>query len=92
MSELCPHGWRADITLFAHRDHEDGEHPPRPDAVRLTWTELHDELGTPAVMRELWAPTVDEALRRMVADRRTDETLESIERAAVLDADWPELD
>ena len=89
MSELCPHGWRADITLFEHPDTDE----LRPARVRLTWTELRDERGTPAVMRELWAPTVNEALQQMVSDRRTDETLEAIEQAAVFEgADWPEPD
>ena len=42
-------------------------------------------------MRRVWAPTIGEALEAMVADRRTDETLEQIEQGAVADgALWPD--
>ena len=58
--------------------------------MALDWTELR-EGSRPAVMRRVWALTVAEALEAMVADRRTDETLEQIERGAVADgALWPE--
>jgi hypothetical protein len=88
MSELCPHGWRAQITILAG----DEEHGRRGrGGVALDWTELQDESGTPAVMRRVWAPTIGEALEAMVADRRTDETLEQIEQGAVADgALWPD--
>ena len=93
MSELCPHGWRAQITLFEHPDPDGFDDAARPDRVRLEWTELRDESGAPAVMRELWAPTVGGALEAMVADRQTDEALEQIELGAVWDgARWPEVD
>ena len=93
MSELCPHGWRAQITLFHDPERDGTDDGARPDRVRLEWTELRDESGAPAVMRELWAPTVGAALEAMVADRRTDETLEQIELGAVWDgAHWPEAD
>ena len=95
MSELCPYGWRADITVFEHPGHEgDATSAPseaRPERVRLRWTELRDAAGTPAVSRELWAGTVVGALEAMVADRRTDETLEAIEQGAVFNGlHWPE--
>jgi hypothetical protein len=96
MSELCPHGWRAQIMLFEHPEREDecgSDSAPKPARVKLEWTELRDESGTPAVMREVWAPTVGAALDAMVADRRTDETLEQIEQGAVADgALWPDPD
>jgi hypothetical protein len=89
MSELCPYGWRAQITMFAAG--EEDEHGRRAH-VALDWTELRDESGRPAVMRRVWAPTIGEALDAMVADRRTDETLEQIEQGAVADgALWPDL-
>ena len=93
MSELCPHGWRAQITMFSGSDEDQ---PATPDGgrarVALDWTELQDETGRPAVMRRVWAPTIGEALEAMVADRRTDETLEQIEQGAVADgALWPDL-
>jgi hypothetical protein len=93
MSELCPHGWHAQITVFGSateraRIAPDGESA----AVALDWTELEDASGRPAVVRRVWAPTIVEALQAMVADRRTDETLEQIERGAVADgAPWPDL-
>jgi hypothetical protein len=89
MSELCPHGWRAQITMFAAGEEDENGRPAR---VALDWTELGDESGRPAVMRRVWAPTIGEALDAMVADRRTDETLEQIEQGAVADgALWPDL-
>jgi hypothetical protein len=93
MSELCPHGWRAQITLFGPGD----EMPPdAPDGARsqvaLDWAELEDERRRIAVVRRVWAPTIGEALDAMVADRRTDETLEQIEQAAHADGTlWPDL-
>jgi hypothetical protein len=93
MSELCPHGWRAQITLYAAGETSDDGTPAQGRArVALDWTELQDESGQPAVMRRVWAPTIGEALDAMVADRRTDETLEQIEQGAVADgARWPDL-
>jgi hypothetical protein len=93
MSELCPDGWRAQITLFADADPDD-HRPLTPGGgrarVALDWTELGDG-RRPAVMRRVWAGSVSEALEAMVADRRTDETLEQIERGAVADGMlWPE--
>jgi hypothetical protein len=94
MSELCPHGWRAQITVFSAADSDD-HRPLTPDGrralVALDWTELSADGGRPVVMRRVWARTVAEALEAMVADRRTDETLEQIERGAVADgALWPD--
>ena len=88
MSELCPHGWRAQITISSG----EGQADDRPGEVALDWTELRDASGRPAVMRRVWAPTIGEALDAMVVDRRTDETLEQIERGAVADgALWPDV-
>jgi hypothetical protein len=83
MSELCPHGWRAQITMFGESD----ELPPgapkdRRARVALDWAEIEDETGDVAVVRRVWAASVAEALEAMVADRRMDETLEQIERGA----------
>ncbi|MGO9958832.1 MAG: hypothetical protein ACLP50_23200 [Solirubrobacteraceae bacterium] len=96
MSELCPHGWRAQITVLhgAPDPSSDPSHEVTagPERVVLDWTELEDESGRPAVMRRVCAPTIGAALEAMVADRRTDETLEQIERRAVADgALWPDL-
>jgi hypothetical protein len=96
MSELCPHGWRAQITVVhgapGLSSDPSNEAAAGPQRVVLDWTELEDESGRPAVMRQVCAPTIGEALEAMVADRRTDETLEQIERRAVADgALWPDL-
>jgi hypothetical protein len=93
MSELCPHGWRAQITLFERGDElpEDAPADRRRARVALDWSELQDDRDHVAVMRRVWAPTIADALEAMVADRRTDETLEQIERAAGVDGGWPDL-
>jgi hypothetical protein len=86
MSELCPHGWQAQITVYDGR-----ERPGEPNHVALDWTEYEDATGRPAVSRRVWAPTIAEALEAMVADRRTDETLEQIERGALAGGQlWPD--
>jgi hypothetical protein len=95
MSELCPFGWRAQIVMFETGN--EAEDPPllahgQPARVALDWTEFRDETGRPTVIRRVWAATIVEALEAMVADRRTDETLEQIEQGAVADgALWPDL-
>jgi hypothetical protein len=91
MSELCPNGWRAQLTLYGAED----ELPPGAPAgdrarVALDWAELA-EPGRAAIVRRVWAPTIHEALEAMVADRRTDETLEQIERGASAHENlWPD--
>jgi hypothetical protein len=93
MSELCPQGWRAQITLFGPADVLPADAPEGERArVALDWAELEDGSGRVAVARRVWAPTIGEALEAMVADRRTDETLEQIERGAVAyGAPWPDI-
>lgn len=90
MGELCPHGWQAQITLVG-AERSDG--PVGASCrVALDWAALEADSGSTAVVRRIWAPTVAEALDAMVAGRRTDETLERIERQAVADgAPWPDL-
>jgi hypothetical protein len=93
MSELCPHGWRAQITLFGPGDEMPPDAPGGNRAlVALDWAELEEERGRVAVVRRVWAPTIGDALEAMIADRRTDETLEQIEQSAVADGTlWPDL-
>jgi hypothetical protein len=93
MSELCPQGWRAQITLFGPGDPVPVDAPSGERAhVALDWAELEDDRGRVAVVRRVWAPTIAEALEAMVADRRTDETLEQIERGAPPEgATWPDI-
>jgi hypothetical protein len=93
MSELCPHGWRAQITLFGPGDELPPDAPEgERSQVALDWAELESERRGIAVVRRVWAPSIGEALEAMVADRRTDETLEQIEQSAVADGSlWPDL-
>jgi hypothetical protein len=82
MSELCPHGWRAQITL-----HEsDGL-----EWVTLDWMELRGQDQQPMVTRRVRAATIADALEAMVIDRRMDETLEQIEQRAMAEGtSWPD--
>jgi hypothetical protein len=92
MEELCPHGWHAQITLFGASERSPGDEPDRQrDWVALDWTAFAEESSRVGVVRRVWAPTISEALDAMVADRRTDETLQHIEQAALADgALWPD--
>ncbi|HET9719344.1 MAG TPA: hypothetical protein VFP55_04630 [Solirubrobacteraceae bacterium] len=90
MSELCPNGWRAYVTLFGAEDELPADAPAdqagQGSRVALDWAELDEDGNDAVIVRRVWAGTVAEAMEAMVADRRTDETLEQIERAAV----WPD--
>ncbi len=91
MSELCPHGWRAQITLFGPGDELPPDAPTSGESrIALDWAELEAGTGRVAVVRRVWAPSVAAALEAMVSDRQTDETLEQIERGIVDDIAWPE--
>jgi len=92
MDELCPQGWRAQITLVRASKARRGETPDgQRDWVALDWTAFEDESSRVAVVRRVWAPTIGEALDAMVADRRTDETLRRVEQDALADgAVWPD--
>jgi hypothetical protein len=92
MDELCPHGWSAKVTMVGGRESAPAAVPDaRRDLVALDWAEFEDDGSRVAVVRRVWAPTISEALEAMVADRRTDETLQHIEQAALADgATWPD--
>lgn len=82
MSELCPHGWRAQVTVQGDPDRR---------RVAIDWAELSADGGEPVVSRRVWGSTLSEALDAMVSDRRMDETLERIEQGAVArGARWPD--
>lgn len=83
MGELCPHGWQAQITLYGWGAPIPADAPrSRTPLVELEWKQFDEEPGRVVVARRVWSPTIEEALSSMVADRRTDMTLEEIERAA----------
>jgi hypothetical protein len=94
MDELCPHGWRAQLMLGGTPAEATTGDEPRPHGnwVALDWTAFEDESARVEVVRRVWAPTIHEALDAMVADRRTDETLQHVEQDALADgALWPDL-
>jgi hypothetical protein len=81
MGELCPYGWQAEITLYGWGAPVPLDAPAsRVPLVELEWKQFDEESGQVAVVRRVWAPTIGEALQTMVEDRRTDLTLEEIER------------
>ncbi len=86
MGELCPNGWRAQINLEAGGEPQDAPSPKRA-AVSVDWSELGDPFSEPPTVRRIWAPTISSALAAMVEDRRADEVLERIERAASTEDD-----
>jgi hypothetical protein len=97
MGELCPNGWQAQLTLFGSGS---GSPPSAPRgaradtgaAVAVDWSELAGDGGEAPPTRRVWAATISDGLAAMVADRRTDEVLERIERSAGGDDDpWERL-
>ena len=83
MGELCPDGWQAQITVYGWGAPVPADAPPsRVPLIELEWKQFEEESGRIAVARRMWAPTIGQALQTMVEDRRTDLTLEQIERAA----------
>jgi hypothetical protein len=92
MDELCPYGWRAQITLFRAAEDPWKETPDaQRNRVALDWTAFEDESSRVTVVRRVWAPSINEALDAMVADRRTDETLQHVEQHALAEgAIWPD--
>ena len=86
MGEMCPYGWQAQITLYGWGAPVPADAPPaRAPLVELEWKQYDEEPGRVVVARRVWAPTIEQALQSMVDDRRTDVTLEQIERAAERD-------
>jgi len=82
MGELCPHGWRAQITVYGSGAPLPADAPAaRVPPVELEWTRFDARSRQVAVPRRRWASTIRGALQAMVEDRRTDLTLEQIERA-----------
>ncbi len=83
MGELCPDGWQAQITLYGWGAPVPSDAPPsRAPLIELEWKQFEEDTGRVAVARRAWAETIPEALAAMVEDRRTDLTLEQIEKSA----------
>jgi hypothetical protein len=78
--------------LFRASDDPRGETPEdQRDRVALDWTAFEDESSHVTLVRRVWAPSMSEALDAMVADRRTDETLQHVEQHALAEgAIWPD--
>jgi len=88
MGELCPHGWKAHVTLRGRgapvpEDAPASSVPP----VELEWKQFEAESQAVAASRRVWAPSIGAALQKMAEDRFTDATLERIERAAAGERD-----
>lgn len=79
MGDLCPAGWRAEITL---RGGESTLHRDATPAVALNWKLYEDAGARVVVSRGVRADTIGGALQMMVDDRRLDVMLEQIERSA----------
>jgi hypothetical protein len=92
MDELCPYGWRAQITLFtSSEDPLRGTREGQRDRVAVDWTAFEDRSSRVTVVRRVWAASISEALDAMVADRRTDETLQHVEQHALAEGViWPD--
>jgi hypothetical protein len=91
MDELCPYGWHAQITLGESGDQHQGSTPGARARVALEWTAHEADPSQTSVVRRVYAPSINEALDAMVADRSTDETLERIERGSLGDGErWPD--
>lgn len=91
MDELCPHGWRARVTMFGSPRDLPADAPGQRFRVALDWSELGPDGSRPVLARRVWATSIIGALDAMVADRRTDETLQQIEQGALADgAVWPD--
>jgi hypothetical protein len=64
MDELCPQGWRADHVVSGVRRAR-GETPDRQrDWVALDGTAFEDESFRVAVIRRVWAPTINGRSKR----------------------------
>jgi|GEM_PF-836462 hypothetical protein len=91
MGELCPHGWKAQVTIYGWGAPVPADAPAsRVPLVELEWSQYDEQTGQVAVARRVWAPSIAEALEVMVEDRRTDLSLEQIELDAAEgeDFDW----
>jgi hypothetical protein len=91
MGELCPHGWKAQVTIYGWGAPVPADAPAsRVPLVELEWSQYDEQTGQVAVARRVWAPTIAQALEVMVEDRRTDLSLEQIEQEAAEDEelDW----
>jgi hypothetical protein len=93
MGELCPHGWKAQVTIYGWGAPVPDDAPAsRVPLVELEWSQYDEQTGQVAVARRVWAPSIAEALQVMVEDRRTDLSLELIEQEAAEreELDWDE--
>jgi hypothetical protein len=87
MGELCPHGWQAEITFHGTgAPIPDEDLPSRSSPVAVEWKLYEHASKDIALERRVSAETIDDALHRMVDDRRLDLALEEIEQSAA----WPE--
>ncbi len=83
MGELCARGWQAQINVYGHGAPAPADAPRSPvPLVELEWKQFDEGSERATAERRLWAPSIGEALQRMVDERRAYITLEEIEQAA----------
>ena len=71
MSELCPRGWKAHLTLRGWDAPVPDDAPPsRAPLVELEWKQFEDDSGQVTVSRRAWAPSIEAALQTMAKHAR----------------------
>ncbi len=75
MGELCPRGWKAQITLSGCDAPLPADAPTSSEPlVQLEWLQFDERSAGAAVTRRVWAPSIGAALQRMVEARTTELT------------------
>jgi hypothetical protein len=79
MGELCPHGWKAEIRLYGWGAPLPEDAPTaRTPPVAMVWTQFDAE-SRRIRERSVWAASISEGIAAMVADRRTELDIETLE-------------
>jgi len=80
MGELCPQGWRAQITLYGWGAPLPEDAPPsRVPPVELEWQRYDEEGRQVGPTRHMWARSIPQVLQLMVDDRNAEEVLEQLD-------------
>ena len=80
MGELCPQGWRAQITLYGWGAPLPDDAPPsRVPPVELEWQRYDEDGLKVGPTRHMWARSIPQVLQLMVDDRNAEELLEQLE-------------
>ena len=80
MGDLCPQGWRAQITLYGWGAPLPDDAPPsRVPPVELEWQRYDEEGRQVGPTRHMWARSIPQVLQLMVDDRNAEEVLEHLD-------------